>query len=982
MNLAIELKVSIRNNGGVFHLENFLKVSGARENNLKNIEIKIPHGKHTVITGVSGSGKSSLAYDVIFAAGQKRLLDCLSEQLRQFGSQIKQPEVDYIDGLTPVISLKQYKARLNPRATVGTTSEISRYLRYLYTTVAKATCPICHTSYPIRRTHQIVKELEKLANGTIVELQFPVYKSKDKKYDDFFAELRKNGHKKIVIDGERKDLRDWIKIDKEPQLMMVVANRIQVKEELIKSDIKAVEDALREGEGFIRIVIDDLEQRKNAESFYQKHGCIKHSFFTANILPSFFSFNNLESACEECHGTGYRKKAYPFLLVKNKRKSLKEGAFFKDIHNISKPFDYMMLYSLAKHFDFPFEEAFEDLPVFAKEIIFYGRKGDTFPLQRPGAYHKELPKYSPQVGDKIEFEGFVNKVNRLYRKSQGRELKDWEKGFFNKFMSNESCESCHGTRLKPQRQYITINANTYNQLEDIELNQLKSFIETLEVPFEKLEAVNPVLKELNARLNSLINIGLGYLCLNRRTDTLSGGEYQRLRLAGQIASGLMGLTYIIDEPTVGLHAMDNKKIIALLNQLSAKGNTVITIEHDLDLIKSADNIIEMGPGAGINGGEIIATGIVDDIIKNEKSVIASFLKNKKIETSQKEKNLLSGDTLKIIGAEANNLKNIDVSLPLNSLTCLTGISGSGKSSLAIEILYKAIWSSLHGPGVIPGKYKKIEGMEKIKDIYCIDQASIGSSSRSIPATYLGFFDRIRQLFANSNDAKKYGLIDKGYYSFNSKGGCSGCKGIGYLDTHIHYLGDLQTICPVCKGKRYHKDVLQVLYKDKTIAEVLDLGFEEALIFFKDNKYISHKLSFVNELGLGYMKLGQQTTSISGGEAQRLRLAKEISKIRGKGNMLYIMDEPSTGLHSKDIEKLLQAIQKLIDKGNSVLIIEHNLDIIRNANYIIDMGPGAGNNGGELVASGSLEDILNCSKSKTGEYLRSMCKEKHLISSYL
>lgn len=956
----------------MFFLDNQIKISGAREHNLKNISVAIPHGKHTVISGVSGSGKSTLAYDVIYAAGQKRLLDCLSEQIKLFTSQLKQPDINFIEGLTPVVSLKQYQPKKNPRATIGTLSEISTYLRYLYSTIGQAICPFCRQSYPVRSLHHLIKDLEKLPELTVVELQFPIYKNKNIKYDEFFTNLRKQGFNRIEVDGQRKDLRDWIELDDDPQSIMVIADKIQIDKELTRSDIQVVQNAFLEGQGFLRIVITDPEKREKSRWFFQKHGCIEHGLVTADILPTFFSFNDLNSSCQECQGTGIRKVVYPDTLVKNQQKSLKEGPFFSQVYNSNKsqkPFNYVRMYSLARHYGFSFEDPFEDLPEFAKKTIFYGTNGETFPLLRPDGYEQEMPSYAAKVGERIEFEGLIPWINRYYQKKQRSELLEREKHFFNTFMIDETCQSCHGTRLKPQRQFIIINGYNYYDLGNLELSDLKTFIEALEVSEEKADALLPVIHEINTRLDSLLKIGLGYLSLNRKADTLSGGEHQRVRMAGQIGTGLMGLTYIIDEPTVGLHGMDNVKIIDLLERLCARGNTVITIEHDLDIIKKADHIIEMGPGAGVNGGQIIASGTIKDIINHDQSVIAPFFRPGIHDIQPKDSSEAKHDLLKIIGAQANNLKNIDVSIPLNGLVCLTGISGSGKSSLAIEILYKTFWSAFHDPRVRPGQHNRIEGMEKIKDVYCIDQTPIGRSNRSIPATFIGVLDRIRALFAECQDARNYGLNDKSYFSFNSKGGCPACKGMGYLDTHIQYLGDLQITCPSCRGDRYISEVLEVLYQGKNIKEVLDLDFERALTFFQNDPYIYHKLSYVCDLGLGYMKLGQPMNTISGGEAQRLGLAKEISKIRGKKSMLYIMDEPTTGLHSQDIQRLLLALRTLIDKGNSMVIIEHNPDVIINADYIIDIGPGAGKNGGEVVVAGKLRDIINCRQSATGKYLK-------------
>lgn len=932
-----------------------IEVSGAREHNLKSIGVSIPHGKHTVISGVSGSGKSTLAYDVIYATGQKQLLDCFSEQTKLFTSQLKQPDINYIKGLTPVISLKQHEPRKNPRATIGTLSEVSTYLRYLFSLVGQGSCPLCQYTYPVRPLHHLLKDLEKLSG--VAELQFPVYKSGNKKYEELFSELRSKGYRRIEVDGVRSDLRDWIHVEGEPT-MMVVAKKIDLQNELSRSDIQAVQSAVLDGHGFFRIVPDS-----DCSWFFKKHGCPEHGMVTADILPSYFSFNDLGSGCEDCHGAGVKRAATPVVLVQNKDKTLRQGPFFPQVFNNRQPYNFMQLYSLAKFYGFSFEEPFDALPDYAKDLLFNGSRGETFPLLRPQGYDKELPKYSaPREGTMIDFEGLVPWINRLYRDRQRTELSDSEESFFNRYMVEEVCPTCRGTRLKPQRELITIQGLSYHGLGEMELGELSSFLDEID-PGDKANGFTPILHELKSKLDSLIKIGLGYLSLNRRADTLSGGEYQRVRLAGQIGSDLMGLTYIIDEPTVGLHGADNEKIITLLEDLCAQGNTVITVEHDLDIIRRADYIIEMGPGAGVNGGEVIAQGSFEEVMENPNSILARF------QSVPARPRVKEQDKITILGAQANNLKNIDVSIPLNSLVCLTGVSGSGKSSLAIEILYKALWSSLHDPRVVPGKHRGIEGMEKIQDVYCIDQSSMGRSKRSSPATYIGVFDRIRSLFAACQDAIDYGLDNESYYSFNSRGGCASCKGKGYLDTHIHYLGDLETLCPECKGQRYTAEVLDVKYNGKNISQVLELDFDAALTFFLDDEYISHKLKYVCELGLGYMKLGQPTSTISGGEAQRLCLAKEISKIRGKKNMLYIMDEPTTGLHSQDIQKLLAAMRKLIDKGNSMVVIEHNPDVIVNAGHIIDIGPGPGKAGGEVVAAGILEEILACPRSKTGTYLR-------------
>lgn len=949
--------------------EKHIKINGARSNNLKNITVAIPHGKHTVITGASGSGKSTLAYDVIYASGQKKLLDCFSDQTPFASNQLKQPELNYIKGLTPVVSLKQYEPRKNPRATIGTLTEANTYLRYLFSLIGQAHCHFCDTAYPLRSLHYVLKELENLPEPITVEIQVPVYKNNRKTFDEFFYELRNNGYKHIEIDGIRKNLNDWIKIDTAPKTMMLVMDTVHIEGRLTKSIIGTFQKAIHLGDGFLRLVHVDSLLENGARSFFQKHGCIEHGMVALDIQPSFFSFNDLKSSCEDCQGTGTKKVALAATLIRDKRKSLNQGPFFSEVYNSKQPLKYVTLYSLANHFGFSFNTPFEELPEFAKNIIFYGTNGEKVILTAPSGYDKELPKYLGKIGDSIEFEGIVNWVKRYYEEKQRVEITDAEQSFFNRFLVEEICDSCHGSRLKPQRQLVTINRKNFHELGNLEIFDLLKFLEALKKQYIDDQEILSVINEVMTKLISLKKIGLGYLSLNRKSDTLSGGEYQRVRIARQLGSDLMGLTYIIDEPTVGLHGADNEKIIELLKNLCHQGNTVITIEHDLDVIMHADHIIEVGPGAGKDGGEIVVAGTFNEIKNSKKSINAPYFKTKNIDPISKVFFQKNDEFLSVLGAEENNLKKIDVSIPLNGIVCLTGVSGSGKSSLAIEILFKAFWSSLHDSRIVPGKHYMIEGMDKVEDIYCFDQKAMGRSVKSTPATFIGVFDRIRHYFSISDDAIKHNLDDASYYSFNASGGCPSCKGKGFIDTHIHYLGCLESVCSECNGERYISEVRKVLLNGKNIKQVLDMDFKTAMDFFKEDAYIYNKLKHVCDLGLDYMTLGQPTSSISGGEAQRLSLAKEISKVRGKKNRLYILDEPTTGLHPKDVEKLMLALKNIVEKGNSMLIIEHNPEVIINADYIIDLGPEAGKNGGNVVVSGSLTDIMACPDSKTGRYLK-------------
>lgn len=952
-------------------MENSIRINGARENNLKNISVDIPHGKHTVICGPSGSGKSTLAYDIIYATGQKRMLDCLSEETKVFTKQMKQPDIDYIKGLTPVISLKQHEPRKNPRATISTLTDANAYLKYMFSLMGQASCPLCKSAYPVHSFHDLVSALENLPVGTSIEIQFPVFKRHNLSYDDFFSSIRKKGYKKIELDDVGKDLRDWIEVDQPPQLMMVIADSFFMEGSLSKSSLEALKNALYEGDGFLRI--------KTSHETELKIGCPHHGFVTAEITPLFFSFSDIKSVCEDCHGSGSQKKVYSRTLIQNEMKSLSQGPFYKDVYNCKQTVNYLTLYSMAEHFGFSMATPFHALPEDIKNLILHGSGQVTFPFLKPAGYEKEIPKYVLGMGENIGFEGIVPWLTRYFKNKEKTEITETEQAFFNRFLVDEVCEHCLGTRLKPNRQWIKVGGKTYSEMEKMAIDDLAVFLSNLKAPIEKSKAFQPISDEICSKLNALSKIGLGYLRLDRRVDTLSGGEHQRVRLAKQLGSdAMMGMTYIIDEPTVGLHGADNIKVVHLLNELCEQGNTIITIEHDFDLIKSADHIIEVGPGAGRNGGEIVAQGSFEEVMANENSINAPFFLEKKKVLRFKPSNGTAHKSVEIRGARANNLKNIDVKIPLNQLVCFTGVSGSGKSSLVIDILYKAIWSVKHDAKVVPGEHAEIKGLELIQDVYCVDQSSIGKSSKSTTATYIGIMDRIRDLFATSEDALRFGLDDKSFFSFNAKGGCSSCRGKGFNDTHIHYLGNIKTLCTACHGERYKSGVLEVYYRGKHIKKVLDMSFDDAYNFFKDMPYIASKVKYVCDLGLGYMTLGQSVDTISGGEAKRLCLAKEMSKIKGKKHMLYILDEPTSGLHPKDVLKLMVVVRSIVERGHSVIVIEHNPDVILQADCIIDMGPEGGEHGGQVVKKGELADIMACKDSKTGQYMSDYLKGEEVI----
>lgn len=944
-----------------------INILGIREHNFNNQNVSIPHNKHTVLVGVSGSGKSTLAYDVIYAAGQKRLLDCLSDQVKRYAKQVKQPDIDYIDGLTPVISFKQHKPNINPRSTVGTMTDISSYIRTLFSINGVSKCFYCNKSYSISQLHYVVKELESLPEETIVEVQFPYYLCKERNYDDQLSELKEKGYRWIYVGDDRKSLRDWINIDEEQTFILVVAGSLSTSKELTKSSINLLQNAVKNGDGFIKLSVPNLSNCKEYKELCNENSCLTHQMFTVDIKPSFFSFNDFSSCCSDCKGSGIKKIAHPITLVQNENKSLREGPFFRQVYNNKQPYWFMMMYSMCEYFDFSFDEPFKNLPDSVKNLIFYGCGNERFPLIRPEGYDKELPHYTAKVGEKVGFEGLIPRINAEYRKRLNQQLTSAQEEFFKKFMIDTVCPVCNGSRLKPSREYVTLEGVTYDELGNMEFSELLIFLDHIKIVSEKEKSLRPVINELKLRLSWLVDIGLGYLSYNRRIDTLSGGEYQRLRLAGQLCSGLMGLTYIIDEPLDGLHGSDNEKIIRILNRLKEQGNTIITIEHDLDIIKCADYIIEVGPGPGKFGGYIIAKGTPEEIITNNSSVLRNVMQNSKLQL--KELRFITSQSIKVYGAKANNLKNIDVEIPLNQVVCVTGVSGSGKSTLAIEILYKLFMSKLHDARIIPGSYDSVEGMTFIEDIYCIDQSALNRTKSSIPATYIGVFDAIRDVFAKCENAVKLNVIDPAYFSFNSKGGCPSCKGKGYLDKHVHYFGDLQMLCPLCEGNRYINDVLEVTYKGKNIAQVLQMDIESACTFFEEHSYIHNKLNYMLDLGLGYMSLGQPVNTVSNGEAQRLRLAKELSRNKRKKNLLYILDEPTAGLHAKDVKKILNVIRDIVDKGNTVVVIEHNPEVIINSDYVIDMGPGAGKEGGRIVFTGTPSELLQFNASKTSDYLK-------------
>ena len=827
-------------------MENVIKLTRVSENNLKDIDVEIPYHKHTVIAGVSGSGKSTLAYDVIYATAQRKLLDCMSDQEKRFSIKMKKPKVESIEGLSTVISLKQVKPNNNPRSTIGTYTSIGSYVRNLMAIHGQCRCLCCNKTFKQSNLYTLVKDIEELAPQTIVEVAFPYFFNKRINRQQQLEEIRQKGKRYIYIYGEKRNLRNFIEIDDETEFVMIVEDRFQAAGKLNKSDINCLKSASIQGDNYIAIYLKG-EDAESIQSFYQKHGCSEHHLVTVTLEEASFSYNNMSCACQECLGSGIKKVVHPSKVIKNYTKTLRQGPFFKEVYAMSHPYSYMALYSLAVHYGFSFDEPYESLSEEAKKLIMYGSKGETFVLQRPEGYDKVLPNYLAKEGELVSFTGVLTRINDLYHEMMNGKTapSPAQENFFKTYMHEVKCPDCNGTRLKKIKDYITLNGKNYAELGKMEFSDLLVFLGQL----SGNDMSQPIMDALKERLILMKEIGLDYLSFERRIDSLSGGEYQRLRIVNQVGSGLVGLTYIIDEPTDGLHGSDNQKVIKIIKRLLNKGNTVITIEHDYDVISAADYIIEMGPGAGVNGGEVIAQGTLTEIQNNPKSIIGKYLSQKPALDLNKS-SIQFNASIRLLGVKVNNVKNVDVEIPLQRITCFTGVSGSGKSSIVYEVLYKVLYSKLHDNRVIPGEHEKIEGIDNIKNIICIDQSLINGKNTSIPATYLNIFDAIRTLFAKSVDDDNEMRDNKSYFSFNSKGACSACKGKGYIENYVQYFGETKIICSECNGQQYIDDVLQVKYCGKNIKQVLDMTFTEALVFFQNHAAIQDKVKLVCDLGLG------------------------------------------------------------------------------------------------------------------------------------
>lgn len=929
-------------------------VKGAKEHNLKNIDLEIPRDKLVVLTGLSGSGKSSLAFDTIYAEGQRRYVESLSSYARQFLGQMEKPDVDYIEGLSPSISIDQKTTSKNPRSTVGTVTEIYDYLRLLYARVGVPHCPICGKEIKQQTVDQIVDKVMSLEQNTKIQILAPIVKARKGEHIKELDSARKSGFVRVRIDGIIYDLSEDIKIEKNKKHSIeIVVDRLIIKDSIKSRLSDSIEIASGLSSGLIIVNILDKEDIL----FSQNYACPEHGISIDELTPRMFSFNNPFGACKKCTGLGVFMKVDPELILPNKDLSIRQGAIKGSGWAMEgSTIATMYFEALSKKYKFSLDTPIKKLSKKVIDIILYGTKGEKIKVTRKNEYGSGT--YN------TEFEGIINNLERRFRETQS----NWIKEEIESYMSAIPCDECNGQRLSKESLSVLIGGLNISELCEKSVNDALDFITNLKFNEKENMIAKPILKEISERLGFLKSVGLEYLTLSRASGTLSGGESQRIRLATQIGSSLMGVLYILDEPSIGLHQRDNDKLLKTLKHLRDIGNTVLVVEHDEDTMYAADYVVDIGPGAGIHGGEVVCAGTVDEIKKCKKSITGQYLSGtKKIEVPT-ERRKGNGNEIKIIGAQENNLKNIDVSIPLGTLVCVTGVSGSGKSSLINEILYKHLSHSLNKSKLRAGKHKDIIGIENLDKVIDINQSPIGRTPRSNPATYTGVFTDIRELFASVKDAKIKGF-GAGRFSFNVKGGrCEACQGDGIIKIEMHFLPDIYVPCEVCKGKRYNRETLEIKYNGKNIYDVLEMAVEEGLKFFSNIPKINRKLQTLVDVGLGYVKIGQPATTLSGGEAQRVKLASELSK-RSTGRTMYILDEPTTGLHIADVHKLINILQKLVKSGNTVVVIEHNLDLIKTADHIIDLGPEGGNMGGYVVASGTPEDIIKVDKSYTGKYLK-------------
>jgi excinuclease ABC subunit A len=945
-------------------------VQGARVHNLKNISLEIPRDQLIVVTGLSGSGKSSLAFDTIYAEGQRRYMESLSTFNKRFIAQVTKPDVDFVFGLSPVISIEQKTVGNNPRSTVGTMTDIASYLNLLFATIGQSHCPLTNEPTPSRTPSQIVEALLALPEGAVLELRALVFKVYGEELDFVFTELRKKGCRRLIVDGKELDLSEQIDLDEDRvREMAAVVDRLVVGRKNEKAIKAAVANTLLVGDGLMQVHVIKGLSKAEADKFYRGLCSPTHHFVYGGIEPEFFMFNNPESACRTCGGLGVYKVTHPELLIPDPERSIRGGCFVREAFKYNPDtWDGRMMFSLTRFLNISLDTPWQELPETARNAMLNGIDSKKIKVFTP-------PDAKVRQGDwegkEIGFGGIARRIERHYRRYRQRgEANSNMEAWLDKVMVEHTCPDCNGARVRATRLLFTVGGKSVHEVGQLNFDELHAFLGTIKPTGRGADAGRQILGEIRGRLDLLLGIGLDYLNFNRRSATLSGGESQRIRLSTQIGSGLMGMLYVLDEPSIGLHPKDNVKMIATLESLRDIGNTVIVVEHDEDTIRAADHVVEMGPGPGVHGGNVVVQGTLADVLKCKASPTGQFLSGKRAIAMPERRRQGNGQVLTIHGARENNLKSIEVKLPLGKLIAITGASGSGKSTLVNEIIYKALWKKLVDTRTLPGDHDGVDGVEHVHKVINIDQSPIGRNSRSNPATYVGFYDTVRDLFTEAPLSRERGY-KAGRFSFNVKGGrCEECQGEGSITTQLYFMPDVEVTCGACKGARFNSDTLEVTVRGKTIDDVLNMSIEEGVTFFADVPALGKKIEVLKALGLGYLTLGQSATTLSGGEAQRIKLAAELSKLQRTKHTLYILDEPTTGLHLADVERLLECLNRLVEVGHTVLVIEHHLDVIKTADHVIDLGPEGGHAGGEVVVTGTPEEIAACKSSYTGKFLKS------------